>query len=62
MAENYKNKFYKIFDNPQVLSESSIKDNEIICVFELDSIPTNYNPNKPAKADIYLHYHPQTIR
>jgi ubiquitin carboxyl-terminal hydrolase 4/11 len=48
-AENYKNKFYKIYDNPIILSEAQIQANDQICIFELDSIPTNYNPNKVAK-------------
>ena len=53
VAEDYKNKFYKIFDNPLIISEASIQANDIICCFELDTVPTNYNPNKAPK--------PQTI-
>ena len=49
VAENYKNKFYKIFDNPMIMAEANIQANDIICVLELDSIPTNYNPNKVQK-------------
>ena len=54
VAEDYKNKFYKIFDNPLIISEASIQANDIICCVELDSIPTNYNPNKKPKTQILV--------
>ena len=53
VAEDYKNKFYKIFDNPITISEANIQTNDIICCFELDEIPTNYNPNKRQKVQTY---------
>ncbi|KAJ9608873.1 hypothetical protein H2200_006644 [Cladophialophora chaetospira] len=54
VAESYKNKVYKIFDNNQVISESNIQTNDIICVYELDSVPTNYNPDKVKKFQLYM--------
>ena len=52
VAEDYKNKFYKMFDNPLIISEASIQANDIICCYELDSTPTNYNPDKKPKSQI----------
>lgn len=48
-AEAYKYKFFKIFDNTDVISECSISANEIVCVYELSDVPTNYNPDKQKK-------------
>ena len=53
VAESYKNKIYKIFDNNIIISEASIQANDIICVYELDATPTNYNPNKVKKYSLY---------
>ena len=53
VAESYKNKIYKIFDNNMVISESSIQTGDVICVYELDSVPTNYNANKVKKFQMY---------
>ncbi|EXJ95222.1 ubiquitin thiolesterase [Capronia coronata CBS 617.96] len=52
-AEAYKNKIYKIFDNNIIISEANIQPADIICVYELESIPTNYNPNKARKFSLY---------
>ncbi|KIW35381.1 uncharacterized protein PV07_02079 [Cladophialophora immunda] len=54
VAESYKNKIYKIFDNNIVISEANIQPNDIICMYELESVPTNYNPNKARKFSLYL--------
>lgn len=53
VAESYKNKIYKIFDNNTVISEANIQPADIICVYELSSIPTNYNPNKAKRFSLY---------
>ena len=53
VAESYKNKIYRIFDNNLVISEANIQTTDIICVYELDSVPTNYNPNKTKKFSLY---------
>ena len=60
MAENYKNKFYKIFDNNVVISDASIQANDIIMMYELDQVPTNYNPNKKAKTGFFMSYNKQS--
>lgn len=53
VAESYKNKVYKIFDNNIIISESNIQPGDIICVYELNAVPTNYNPNKAKKFSLY---------
>lgn len=53
VAESYKNKIYKIFDNNTIISEANIQQSDIICVYELESLPTNYNPNKVKKFSLY---------
>jgi ubiquitin carboxyl-terminal hydrolase 4/11 len=55
VSESYKNKFYKVFDNPLVLSEAGIQNSDVIMAYELESIPTNYNPDKqPPKQQLYM--------
>jgi len=53
VAESYKNKIYKIFDNNVIISEANIQSADIICVYELDSVPTNYNPNKAKRYSLF---------
>ena len=48
-AESYKNKFFKIFDNRETIAETNISANDIICMYELSDVPTNYDPNKKKK-------------
>ena len=50
MAEFYRSKFYKMFDNVGTIGEANIQSADTIGLYELDSVPTNYNPNKPKKA------------
>ncbi|KAK5078953.1 hypothetical protein LTR64_002627 [Lithohypha guttulata] len=52
-AESYKNKFFKIFDNTDVIAETSISANDIICVYELAEKPTNYNADKKKKFTLF---------
>ncbi|KAL8939442.1 MAG: hypothetical protein Q9216_003348 [Gyalolechia sp. 2 TL-2023] len=42
VAEIYRNKFYKIFRDEDTISEERIQENDILCVFELEDIPTNW--------------------
>lgn len=53
VAESYKNKIYKIFDNNTIISEANIQSGDVICVYELDAVPTNYNPDKTKKFALY---------
>ncbi|KPI40117.1 putative ubiquitin carboxyl-terminal hydrolase 12 [Cyphellophora attinorum] len=47
MAEAYKYKYYKIFDNPISIAEAGINlGSDIVGFYELEDVPTNYNPNK----------------
>ncbi|KAF9891719.1 CSN-associated deubiquitinating enzyme Ubp12, partial [Aspergillus nanangensis] len=50
MCDMYKNKFYKTFDNTTSIAESQITGNDDIAIFEVDTVPTNYNPDKPPKS------------
>ena len=60
MAEIYKCKLYKLFENPLAISECSIQPADSLAIFELESIPTNYNPDKvkrghfPASRDDHI--------
>ncbi|KAL2863429.1 putative ubiquitin-specific protease UBP12 [Aspergillus lucknowensis] len=53
MSEIYKCKFYKMFDNTSSIADCQIGDNDEIGIFEVESVPTNYNPDKPAKSTFY---------
>ncbi|KAL4875074.1 hypothetical protein BJY04DRAFT_211562 [Aspergillus karnatakaensis] len=55
MSEIYKHKFYKMFDNTTSIAECQIGDNDDIGIFEVESVPTNYNPDKPTKSS-YLSF------
>ena len=53
MAEVYKYKFYKMFENPTSIAEAQIGDNDDICIYEIEDVPTNYNPNKRKKQSFF---------
>ena len=53
MSEIYKYKFYKMFDNTSSIAECQISDGDEIAMFELESTPTNYNPDKRTKSSYY---------
>ncbi|KAI9723333.1 MAG: hypothetical protein M1812_001216 [Candelaria pacifica] len=47
IAEIYKSKFYKVFDDSLAISEASIQSNDDIGVFEVEDVPTNFpSPKK----------------
>ncbi|KAK1140585.1 hypothetical protein N8T08_010222 [Aspergillus melleus] len=50
MTEIYKNKFYKLFDNTSSIAEAHISANDDIAMYEVESVPTNYNPDKPQRS------------
>lgn len=50
MAEVYKSKFYKMFDNTSSIADCQIGTSDDIGIFEVEAVPTNYNPDKPKKA------------
>ena len=53
MAESYKSKFYRMFDDVTVISEANIQSADIICLYEVESVPTNYDPRKQRKTSFY---------
>lgn len=46
MAEIFREKFYKVFDNMTSIGDSQITDSDEIAIYELDSVPTSFNPDK----------------
>ncbi|PYH94626.1 UCH-domain-containing protein [Aspergillus ellipticus CBS 707.79] len=50
MSEIYKYKFYKLFDNTSSIADSQISNNDDIAIYEVESVPTNYNPDKAPKS------------
>lgn len=50
MAEIYKCKFYKMFDNTSTIADCQIGSSDDIAIYEVESVPTNYNPDKPKRA------------
>jgi ubiquitin carboxyl-terminal hydrolase 4/11/15 len=53
MAESYKSKFYRMFDDVTAISEANIQSGDIICLYEVESVPTNYDPKKQKKTTFY---------
>lgn len=49
-AEIYKQKFYKMFDNPTTIAEHNIQNNDDVGIYEVEAVPTNYDPNKQKKS------------
>lgn len=56
MAEEYGDRFYKVFENAEVISEANIQSADKLWVFELDDSPTNWPPveNKKPKNTLRL--------
>lgn len=58
MAEEYSNKFYKLFEDGEVLSEAGVQKNDKLNMYELDEPPTNWPPldkKKPKRNFLTLH-------
>jgi ubiquitin carboxyl-terminal hydrolase 4/11 len=56
MAEIYKHKFYKLFDNTSTIADSNIQASDDIGIFEVETVPTNYNPDRPKKSSYTMSY------
>jgi ubiquitin carboxyl-terminal hydrolase 4/11/15 len=56
MAEIYKEKFYKLFDNTSTVADSNISSSDDIAIFEVEMVPTNYNPDRPKKTSYYTSF------
>ncbi|KAL4897954.1 hypothetical protein BDV59DRAFT_190716 [Aspergillus ambiguus] len=50
MCDMYKGKIYRMFDNTSSIADSQISGNDEIAMFEVESVPTNYNPDKPPRS------------
>jgi ubiquitin carboxyl-terminal hydrolase 4/11/15 len=50
MSEIYKCKFYKMFDNTASIADCQIGEGDEIGIYEIESVPTNYNPDKVTKS------------
>ncbi|KAL8873157.1 MAG: hypothetical protein Q9174_001326 [Haloplaca sp. 1 TL-2023] len=46
IAEIYRNHFYKVFADEDTIAEERIQDADVLAVFELDDVPTNWPPPK----------------
>lgn len=53
MAEIYKQKFYKMFDNTSSIGECQISPSDDIGIFEVESVPTSYDPDRSPKRSGY---------
>ncbi|KUL90716.1 hypothetical protein ZTR_00004 [Talaromyces verruculosus] len=56
MAEVYKNKFYRLFDNTSTIADSNITGSDDIGIFEVEMVPTNYNPDRPKKSSYSMSF------
>ena len=52
VAEIYKNRIYKMFDDKVTIGEERISETDNIAVFELEAQPTNYPPPKKKRQKI----------
>lgn len=60
-GEIYRNKFYKIFQDDDTIAEERIQDNDIIVIYELEHVPTNWpQPKKPANQRSTMFGHQST--
>jgi ubiquitin carboxyl-terminal hydrolase 4/11/15 len=46
IAEIYKHRFFKVFNDKVSVSDERLSDGDVLAIFELDEIPTNYPPPK----------------
>lgn len=49
VAEPYRNRFYKIFDDNMLISDYNLQQHDELGVYELNAIPTNHNAKKPKR-------------
>ena len=58
MSEIYKMRFYKMFDNISSIADCQISANDDIAIFEVESVPTSYDPDKPKRGISTLTFSP----
>ncbi|KAL8973222.1 MAG: hypothetical protein Q9197_002448 [Variospora fuerteventurae] len=56
LAEIYRCRFYKLFNDEDTIAEERIVDNDILCVFELEDIPTNWPRAEKKVQKRSMHY------
>ncbi|KAL9001471.1 MAG: hypothetical protein Q9169_000046 [Polycauliona sp. 2 TL-2023] len=59
LGEIYRNKFYKVFKDGDTIADERIQDNDLIVVYELEDVPTNWpRPKKPGqpKTSFYVNH------
>ncbi|KAL9630907.1 MAG: hypothetical protein Q9204_004483 [Flavoplaca sp. TL-2023a] len=57
-GEIYRNKWYKVFKDEVTIAEERIQDNDVIVMYELEDVPTNWPRPKragPQKTSFYVH-------
>ena len=59
LAEVYKNRFFKMYDDKTTISEEKIADADIVTLHELEDVPTNYPAPKKrgVKRSMFSTYH-----
>lgn len=61
IAEIYRQKFYKVFKDEDTIAEERIQDGDLLCVFELEDIPTNWPRPKKQVQKRNMLYMNQTV-
>ncbi|EAS34459.3 ubiquitin C-terminal hydrolase [Coccidioides immitis RS] len=56
MAEIYTQKIYKLFSNTSAISDCSIGQSDNIAMYELETIPTSYDPDKAKRQSYSMLY------
>ncbi|KAL9060507.1 MAG: hypothetical protein Q9206_001011 [Seirophora lacunosa] len=56
LAEIYRCRFYKLFNDEDTIAEERIVENDILCVFELEDIPTNWPRPEKKVQKRSMHY------
>lgn len=55
-SEMYKNRFFRMFDDNSTLGEERLADTDLVSIFEVDQVPTNYPaPKKQPKVRSLVH-------
>ncbi|EEP81374.1 hypothetical protein UREG_06239 [Uncinocarpus reesii 1704] len=56
MAEVFSRKIYKLFTNTPAISECNIGTSDVIAMYELETVPTSYDPDKAKKQNHSMLY------
>lgn len=61
IAEIYRQKFYKVFKDEDTIAEERIQESDVLCVFELEDVPTNWPRPKKHVQKRNMLYMNQTV-